>query len=601
MVVKPLPQNAFFRVDPRLATLLGETYRSSELAIKELVDNSWDADADNVWITLPEVVSGLPITVRDDGTGMTEQEVRSEYLSVARDRTTLKGELTSNYKRPVKGRRGIGKFAGLMVANHMMLETHARGRLTRLEIPRETLAKAARDLEKVPLPITATGSSDKAKGTTITLADLNQRLTFPDQGRLKQLLVLEYGREEGFKIWVNESRVTADDIPGERFQYDKELHYAGMVRLWFKISPEKKPLRDAGVAIRVGSKIVGRPRLFGLDDDPDVPRPALKRLYGEVTADGLTDEVTADWSAIVENSKGYAELEEFVRPLLREQLRRTFRQEFAAHHARVQREINRRLSKLPENRREYAKKAIERIMQHFYGEKEERIESIVSVVLDALEHDEYWQVLRDLERTPKGNVQLLAESLSNFGLVEMAVIGRQAQSRLAFLEYIDNLAANQNTQEKEMHTALAHNLWVLGAEFSLMSSNATLRRILQELTGTQLKGENASKRPDLLLLSFLDSRYILIEFKRPRHVITRDDQLQAEKYRDNLAQFRPMDIVLVGGDHDPAIRVDRAPYVKLLSYGGLISKARAELNWLLKELTDVRGLRAGQTFSATQV
>src|SRR5215472_5193219 len=48
--------------------------------------------------------------------------------------------------------------------------------------------------------------------------------------------------------------------------------------------------------------------------------------------------------------------------------------------------------------------------------------------------------------------------------------------------------------------------------------------------------ESASKRPDLLLLSCLDSIYTLIEFKRPDHVITRDDQLH---------------IVLVGRDHDP--------------------------------------------------
>jgi hypothetical protein len=593
MATKAIIQTAFFKVDPRLATLLGETYRSSELAIKELVDNAWDADADNVWISLPEVVSGQPIVVRDDGTGMTEQEVRSEYLSVARDRTTTKGELTAHYRRAVKGKRGIGKFAGLMVADHMSLVTHARSRVTHLGIPRQTVASAARDLEKVPLPISAADCSSKLKGTIITLAELNQRLTFPDQDRLKQLLVIEYGREDGFSIWVNEVRVTMDDIPGQQYQYEKDLPYAGLVRLCFKISPEKKQLRHSGIAIRVGSKIVGRPRTFGLDDDPDVPRGTLKRLFGEVTADGLTDEVTADWSAIVENSKGYAELEEFVRPLIKEQLRRTFRQEFAAQHARVQREINRRLAKLPENRREYAKRAIERIMQQLYGEKEERIESIVSVVLDALEQDEYWEVLKEIERTSKSDVGLFAESLSNFGLVEMALIGRQAGSRLEFLGYMDELAANVGTREKEMHIAFEKNLWILGAEFSLMSSNATLARILQEQIGTLFKGPNASKRPDLLLLSNLDSRYVLIEFKRPGHVITRDDQFQAEKYRDNLGQFRPMDIVLVGKDHDAAIRADKPQYVRLVSYGAAISKARAELAWLLKELTDVRGLQIG--------
>jgi hypothetical protein len=42
---------ANFKVDTRLASILGESYRSSEIAIKELVDNSWDAE--NVEIIFP--------------------------------------------------------------------------------------------------------------------------------------------------------------------------------------------------------------------------------------------------------------------------------------------------------------------------------------------------------------------------------------------------------------------------------------------------------------------------------------------------------------------------------------------------------------------
>ncbi len=49
-----MAKHAQFRVDPRLTSLLGEGYRSTEQALKELIDNAWDADAENVWITLPD-------------------------------------------------------------------------------------------------------------------------------------------------------------------------------------------------------------------------------------------------------------------------------------------------------------------------------------------------------------------------------------------------------------------------------------------------------------------------------------------------------------------------------------------------------------------
>ncbi len=61
-----MPETAHFSVATRLATLLSETYRSTEAALKELADNSWDADSDNVWITLPKPLTEEPIIVRGD-------------------------------------------------------------------------------------------------------------------------------------------------------------------------------------------------------------------------------------------------------------------------------------------------------------------------------------------------------------------------------------------------------------------------------------------------------------------------------------------------------------------------------------------------------
>jgi hypothetical protein len=46
-------KTARFQVDSRLARLLSQQYPSTEKALKELVDNAWDADAENVWISLP--------------------------------------------------------------------------------------------------------------------------------------------------------------------------------------------------------------------------------------------------------------------------------------------------------------------------------------------------------------------------------------------------------------------------------------------------------------------------------------------------------------------------------------------------------------------
>lgn len=129
-----MANKANFKVDPKLASLLGEGYRSTEHALKELVDNAWDADATELTVVLPDAMTDTPIIVSDNGSGMTEQELLNEYLVVANDRRSRKGDLTAALKRRVKGRKGIGKFAGLMVAGIMEIETTARGRTTRVVV-----------------------------------------------------------------------------------------------------------------------------------------------------------------------------------------------------------------------------------------------------------------------------------------------------------------------------------------------------------------------------------------------------------------------------------------------------------------------------------
>ena len=57
---------ANFKVDTKLASILGENYRSTEFAIKELIDNSWDADSENVRITLPEPLTKDPLIIKID-------------------------------------------------------------------------------------------------------------------------------------------------------------------------------------------------------------------------------------------------------------------------------------------------------------------------------------------------------------------------------------------------------------------------------------------------------------------------------------------------------------------------------------------------------
>jgi hypothetical protein len=382
-IKRKMSNKAHFKVDTKLATLLGESYRSTEYALKELVDNAWDADAQNVWITLPAPLTNDPITIIDDGLGMTEKEVKEGYLKIASDRRTRKGDRTARFQRRVKGRKGIGKFAGLVSANLMEISTKTRGRETTLLIEKNALLHSSKDLEKIDLPISMADAPVDDQGTSIRLTDLNQNLSFPDPNVLKQILFLEYGRQANFTIHVNNELLAVEDLPGETYVEVSDLVEAGHVSLRFTITHKKAPKQN-GIVVRVHGKVVGKPLFFGLEQADDVPLKLLRRLYGEVEADGLEDDVTADWGAVIENSKAWQKVEAFVRFKVLKALKAKHKADIAIAQARWKREINRELDKLPASKRPFATAALDNVLKRFYDQKEENIRAIISVVFDLL-------------------------------------------------------------------------------------------------------------------------------------------------------------------------------------------------------------------------
>lgn len=491
-------KNARFHVDSRLPTLLSQEYTSTERAIKELVDNAWDADATTAEITLPKPMSTDPIVVGDDGTGMTEEELRRHYLSIATDRRAQRGDLTVLKKRRVKGRKGIGKFAGLMAAAQMHVESAARGKRCSFTLNIEDLSTVD-DIEKLDLPLQVDECSPQDQGTRITLNRLHHGLSFPTPDKLRQILLQEYGREEEFAIYVDGKQLDVADIKGLFTEGMEQVSGVGPVSLRFSISDQKAALRAPGIAIRVGGKTVGKPSFFGLDKSDDFPPKLLKKLFGEVEADGLLPHVTAGWDSLVENSELLLELEKHVQPILRGAFKEQYGREMQLAQARLQRKIQDRLAALPEYKRDYADRAIRKVLDMYYDEPQSKVEPLVFVLLEALERSDYRTLLEHIADAPTRDIVSLADSLSAFSLAEMAFLGEQAQARTAFLDELERLCRDDDALESPIHKSIEKALWIFGPEYSLFSSNQTLKKQVEDYLGKKFVGDRASKRPDLLL------------------------------------------------------------------------------------------------------
>ncbi|WJQ81920.1 ATP-binding protein [Brevibacillus brevis] len=375
---------AKFKVQPRVVHLLSNQYRSSEQALKELVDNAWDADAEHVHITIPmNLFSTEAIVVQDDGIGMSASQVMSDYLNIAYNRRIKKGELTQYKKRKVRGHKGIGKFAGLVAASQMEVQTTHNKITSTLVINKDDLYNYDNALEELNIEVFSK-ALNYPSGTKIILSGLNQELNLPSVEKLRELLIFEFGRQSDFHIYINKEKVTFEDIQGSRKTFTKKLDEAGDIAVSLVISDHKKSLKNPGLIIRVGGRAIGEPTFFGLENETLVPKKFLNRIYGEIEADGLMEAVNSRWDYIYENSKGYVELTSFMKRFLLDELKSKFKDETIELENEILHEFKQQIEKFPMPRQEAIRKSINRILQKFYGDSEDKIKTIVSLLIKHL-------------------------------------------------------------------------------------------------------------------------------------------------------------------------------------------------------------------------
>lgn len=313
--------------------------------LAELVSNSWDAEAERVWILLR--VNGLgesrSIIVADDGVGMSDSTLRENYLLVGRRRRkpTDPTEKSVNGLRYLMGRKGIGKLAPFGVAKQVDLITVVDGLATWLRFNYDDMLKSedgpaafseytpkaiARRVSLDQLPIIE--AEDDAEcvenflrdvrvgghGTFVRASALTLRRRITPQALMESLgrrFTVTLARPD-FQVFVNEKKLEEKDaFPKWEVRYPEsgadiiELETSNgkrTVTCWAGFVEEASWAQDqAGIGIYAHGKIAqDRPFFFGNRGHEIY----LRYMYAVVEADWIdeldhdtisTDRTSIDW------------------------------------------------------------------------------------------------------------------------------------------------------------------------------------------------------------------------------------------------------------------------------------------------------------------
>ena len=118
-------------------------YRSFLTVLGEAISNAWDADANNVYVTID--TESKTMSVKDDGVGMSPDDFQNKFLKIGYSKR--KDNVFKTKKgRPFIGRKGIGKLALLSCAQSICIVTKADGfDITGGTIDNSDLDKAIKD------------------------------------------------------------------------------------------------------------------------------------------------------------------------------------------------------------------------------------------------------------------------------------------------------------------------------------------------------------------------------------------------------------------------------------------------------------------------
>lgn len=218
-----MKDNLQFRVSAELKNILGrDLITSPDIAILELVKNSYDAHATKVEITFDDDY----IAIADNGKGMSKDDLINKWLFVAysaKSDGTEDKSYRSKFKRHYAGAKGIGRMSCDRLARHLTLTTRSveenkteilnvdwsvfeidkQKEFDTVNIPHETKD----DLTKFPL--------DSPTGTILEFTGLHLPWSREDIKRLKKSLEKMInpfsGTDDNFQIEIIAPEMMAED------------------------------------------------------------------------------------------------------------------------------------------------------------------------------------------------------------------------------------------------------------------------------------------------------------------------------------------------------------------------------------------------------
>lgn len=582
---------------PRILEHLGiSAYNSVRKCLAELVANAYDADAREVYITIPDVIDeNAIIKISDDGSGMSTTDLCEKFLYIGRNRRE-EGE-RSGKGRLIIGSKGIGKLAGFGIASRIRIITRKDAEQSTLTIDKDVLESVKKLSEhKFDIIVSAT---EKPNGTTLELLNLHEGLQLPSADMIRRHLYRSMPSRPDFVMIVNNVECTAEDIPGAKSEFSREIEGIGTVQGYYIIANSRQ--KAPGLSVRVRGRIVQEPSLFGLDTRAHGFFTSEK-VVGEINAEFLDPEkMDGERHDLIKTSRdGFLEdsstvqlfnnwASEFVRSIIQGVDKSETQKRTDALLAAP--DIKARLDKLPPHIRGTASKVVRGIVVKLNTASDEDAKNLIEWVIRYYESNVLKELMNAIASAKIEEAERLGELIQEWGLTQVNSVVGIIGTQINIITRLEELVASNKAKEIDLHKLIESNLWLVREGLELWSSDKPLKTLLEGQIMIIYKGRE-DIRPDLVCRSRNDGKEaVILEFKRPKEKVVMEHVTQALEYEGLIKKHRPninFITYVIGRTYDPAVLAIREKQAQaglhLWSFEEILQKTRIRFEKILEIL-----------------
>ncbi|MEJ5946564.1 ATP-binding protein [Pseudokineococcus basanitobsidens] len=551
-------------------TVLGRTlehlgtqmYKRRDVAIAELVANCWDAGATQVAITVPMPQQYDPatsaMTVTDDGSGMTADQVDDDYLVIGRNRRAAGQSPPSG--RKVMGRKGVGKLAGFGLARKMQLTTWRGGTATTFELDGAALKADRGTAEQLTVPGTVEAVAPDVphpSGTTVTMRTLKHKTPVDIDG-LHRALARRFSRTVlgSMAVTVNgeplrepvldlQSRepaegATTEDIGGGR-----------TVTWWAGFSSKVLPPELQGFTVLVHDKTAQAPPYFFGVEGTASGQHGTKYLTGVIEADYLddgtdddSDRISTDRQEIDWDDEDAAALktwgDRLTRRLLRSRVEK--REQDAERQVDDDPALKERIGALDPTSAAQVRRFVRALGAA--DTADERVRPLADTIIRAYEYRQFHDFIEELDDAAENpeQLELALTYLRGWKVLESRAILEVVKGRLDIVDKFHSMIVNDSAEtapargSENLHDLIADYPWLINPDWQVLAEEKTLTKQLREWGARDTAPEDRSRYDFLALEGGGDT--VVIEIKRAGHPVELKDLQQIERYVDRLGQAR---------------------------------------------------------------